>query len=115
MIVIRCMRCSGTIIPKYTGARRISLAASKMRQPQEKKQTPELKIQPHQDADYEDAYKIAEKALRYLKKNDDEAVMRLIRQNHDLDLSVTWNYLIRHKIDNGRLNAAYADFQNVRS
>ena len=72
-----------------------------------------VKTLPHKNTAYEDAYKIAEKALGLLRRDDHEGVMRLIRQNHDLDLTVTWNYLIRHQIDQGKLNAALTDFQKV--
>lgn len=61
-----------------------------------------------------DAYNIAEKAYKYLAKGDDSSVMKLIRQNHDLDLTVTWNYLLKYRLEKGRINTAMKDFQAVR-
>lgn len=111
---MRCPRCTGLI--KDANIRQISLVAEKLRHnPETHYRKSDLKIKPIKDNIYEDAYKIAEKALKLLQRDDVDSVMKMIRQNHDLDLSVTWNYLIRHKLDNRRLNAAFTDFQNVSS
>lgn len=112
MMFMRCPKCTGLV--KNVGIRRISLVAEKLRNSSEPGHPKsDLKIKPIKDNTYEDAYKIAEKALKLLQRDDIDSVMKMIRQNHDLDLAVTWNYLIRHKLDNRRLNAAFSDFQNV--
>lgn len=95
------------------GTRPISVDASKLISLGQTK--PErLKTLPHRDNRYQDSFFVAEKALKLLQNNDEEAVYDLIKKNHSTELTVTWNYLIRHKVEHGRLNAAFRDFQQMK-
>lgn len=126
MLLQRCLNCQFLLRgANLQSVRTISLAAGKLkhiastraalkRPSVDGDKDSTVRILPHTDNSYDDAYLIANKALALLRKGNDAAVMKLIRQNHDLDLTVTWNYVIRWRIDQGRLGGAFNAFQHVR-
>ena len=99
-------------MPRYStpsNLRNISFNAAELSQRDAK-----VGILPHNDKKYNDAFSIAAKALKALQRNDEDTVYGLIGNNPRLNLTVTWNYLIRYKLEKGRFNAAMSDYQQMK-
>ncbi|CCG81190.1 Predicted protein [Taphrina deformans PYCC 5710] len=52
--------------------------------------------------------------MKFLKNDKENDVLRLIKLNHDLDLTVTWNYLIRYYLEHGRINTAVGAYNSMK-
>lgn len=115
MFLYRCARCCGLAARSPSTVRQISLRAADLKKVSPTREGDNAsRTLPQKNKPFDDAYKIAEKALVYLGKDDVDSVLRMVSQNHDLDLTVTMNHIISHQMSRGSVNAAFDYFLMVR-
>ncbi|BFZ56577.1 hypothetical protein PYCC9005_003624 [Savitreella phatthalungensis] len=61
-----------------------------------------------------DAYTVRDEIARLLKTGEKAQISGILRKYNDLDLTVSWNLLIQHKLDHGSISGALDEFNAMK-